>query len=87
MHEIPSLLGPLTLLGVAKKHWAFRSEIILEKTQLKGMEFAELEFEGLDTFATVYLVLHIASLVVLHTDSHRTVNKSWRRTTTLRPTR
>ena len=46
----------LTLVGVGQQHWAFRSEIKLDEKQLKGVGSAELEFEGLDTFATVFLV-------------------------------
>ncbi len=43
-------------LGVAKKDWAFRAELEVEEEMKRGMEKAELEFEGLDTFAVVYLV-------------------------------
>ena len=43
-------------LGVAQQHWAFRSEIKVDVSKLRGVNNAELEFEGLDTFATVYLV-------------------------------
>ena len=42
--------------GVSERHWAFRGELLVDQAQLKGMERAELEFESLDTFATIYLV-------------------------------
>ncbi|ORY21893.1 glycoside hydrolase [Naematelia encephala] len=41
---------------VAEKTWAFRSVISINVAKLNGLDKAELEFESLDTFATVFLV-------------------------------
>jgi beta-mannosidase len=40
---------------VSKRTWAFRSEIDLSEVDCEGKR-VEIEFESLDTFATVYLV-------------------------------
>jgi len=40
---------------VSKRTWAFRSVIDLKEVDVKGKR-VEIEFESLDTFATVYLV-------------------------------
>ena len=40
---------------VSKRNWAFRSVIDLRGVDVKGKR-VEIEFESLDTFATVYLV-------------------------------
>lgn len=42
--------------GVSKKSWAFKAELKVEPGRKVGMRKAELEFEGLDTFAEVSLV-------------------------------
>ena len=43
-------------VGVATRSWAFRAEIEVDKESIRGHSNAELEFEGLDTFAEVHLV-------------------------------
>ena len=44
--------------GCRTADWAFRSTIDLTASQ-RGMKYAELEFEGLDTFASVLLVRQV----------------------------
>lgn len=43
-------------VGVATKSWAFKAELKVDEAVKKGMKNAELEFEGLDTFAEVSVV-------------------------------
>jgi beta-mannosidase len=45
---------------VSKRTWAFRSEIDLSGVELDGKQ-VEIEFQSLDTFATVYLVCPLQS--------------------------
>lgn len=40
---------------MSERYWAFQSTISLDAAALESRH-AELEFESLDTFATVYLV-------------------------------
>ncbi len=42
--------------GVATKSWAFKAELKVDESMKKGLNKAELDFEGLDTFAEVHLV-------------------------------
>jgi beta-mannosidase len=46
---------------VSKRTWGFRSTIHLEPVHLDKGKKVEIEFESLDTFATVYLVCPLHS--------------------------
>jgi beta-mannosidase len=68
---------------VSKQHWLFRSEIHVSASDLQSRNHVELEFEGLDTFATVYLngdqILESDNHFLPHhvSPSHKTPGATW----------
>lgn len=47
---------------VSKRTWAFRSILDMSGVEVDGKK-VEIEFESLDTFATVYLVCRVSSQI------------------------
>lgn len=53
--------APYSFVGIGEASWAFKTSLLIDETDLSAPN-VDLVFDGLDTFAKVYLVRIVVNL-------------------------